>query len=783
MKCFPLKRTVLNWTVGCGLWVLIKSAIAAPVIEVNEERLRLELPPYVDIFEDKNGNIPFDDIKSEKFSHQFAPSPSTDLSFGYTDSAYWLRFGVENQLDHDQSFIVEVTPADIDSIDLYGVDYRLNKTLFHKHSGSAVNFDQRDYDHPLYYFDISVPAHTAYTYYVRLESNKTINAQLMLSTPRDHFHFSGARDWWQGFIFGALLFLAIIHLGLAFTFNHKGFAYCGLMLLSMIFIQGSWNGYFLQFLNTDRTLLDRQLILSVYVSGALGLLFTRSYLNTHERSPKSHRLLTLLIVISLMGIPCSWLFDSHVNALLVGAVTIPTAFFIFGVAIYSFLEGYEPARYFLLARTVTIVMILAAIFSDRGLLPQGFVSAWGISASMLFEGVVFAFAMIKQQVDKQQLEKHTQTAATPTHTSALVPVSAFCHELRTPISGVMGMTELLLDTPLTDQQRLQAETIRGSGKALLEVVNKMSDLASLESGEIELIETSFEIISVVESCIENARNVSERRNIELIYQVDEALSGLVRGDEEKLQQVLSNLINYAVRRLESGEILLTAKFLSHDMAQFEVISGKNTFTQEYGALYEAHETPTSADSLNLTIARQFVALLGGELVLQYRADGGSKASFQILLRRQRREQSFDGHEQLLRGKRLMVVDDNDTCCKIVKQQAAHWGMDVISAGSGKEALALLRSQANLNEIFDLMLVDYDMPGMNGLELVSRIKQEQESLKAQNVLILILTGVSKMPNQIMDRQLGVHRILYKPLSGKNLKIALIDALQKAVGGRS
>jgi len=783
MRSLPLKRTVLNWAVGCGFSLLIKSAVAAPVIEVNEERLRLELPPYVDIFEDKNGNIRFDDIKSEKFSYQFAPSPSTDLSFGYTRSAYWLRFGVENQLDHDQSFIVEVTPADIDSIDLYGVDYRLNKTLFHKHSGSSVNFDQRDYDHPLYYFDIGVPAHTAYTYYVRLESNKTINVQLMLSTPRDHFHYSGARDWWQGFIFGALLFLAIVHLGLAFAFNYKGFAYCGLMLLSMIFIQGSWNGYFLQFLNTDRTLLDKQLIFSVYVSGALGLLFTRSYLNTHERSPKSHRLLTLLIVISLMGIPCSWLFDSHINALLVGAVTVPTAFFIFGVAIYSFLEGYEPARYFLLARTATIVMILAAIFSDRGLLPQGFVSAWGISASVLFEGVVFAFAMIKQQVDKQQLEKNTQASAIPTHATALVPVSAFCHELRTPISGVMGMTELLLDTPLTDQQRLQAETIRGSGKALLDVVNKMSDLASLESGEIELIETSFEIISVVESCIENARNVSERRNIELIYQVEESLSGLVRGDEEKLQQVLSNLINYAVRRLESGEILLTAKFLSQDMVQFEVISGKNTFTQEYGALYESHETPTSADSLNLTIARQFVALLGGELILQYRADGGSRASFQIMLRRQRREQFFDDHEQLLRGKRLMVVDDNDTCCKIVKQQATHWGMEVVSAGGGKEALALLRSQANLNEIFDLMLVDYDMPGMNGLELVSRIKQEQESLKAQNILILILTGVSKMPNQIMDKQLGVHRILYKPLSGKNLKIALIDALQKAVGGHS
>lgn len=750
------------------------------MIEVNKERLHIELPPYVDIFEDKNGDITFDDIKSEKFSHQFAPSPSTDLYFGYTNSAYWLRFGVENKLNHDQPFIVEVMPADIDFIDLYGVDYRLNKTLFHKHSGSAVEFSLRDYDHPLYYFDVSVPAHTAYTYYVRLESNKTINAQLTLSTPREHFYHSASRDWWQGFIFGALLLVGVIHLGLAFIFRHKGFAYCGFMLLSMIFIQGSWNGYFLQFLTTDRTMLDRQLIISVYVSAMFGLLFARSYLSTHERSPLSHRLLTFLMVIVLMGIPCSWLFNSNINAMLVGAVTVPAAFMVFGVAVYSFLEGFKPARYFLLARTFTIIMILAAIFSDRGLLPQSFVSAWGISASVIFEGLLFALVMVKQQITKLPHEKMTLGLA---NSASLVPMSAFCHELRTPISGVMGMTELLLDTTLTEQQRLQAETIRNSGRALLNVVNKMSDLASLESGEVELNETSFEIISVVESCIENVRHVSERHNVELIYQVDEVLAGLVKGDEEKLQHILANLINYSVRRLEGGEILLIARFLSQDYVQFEVISGKNTFAQESGALYEPDETPTSADSLNLTIARQFVALLGGELVLQYRADGGAKASFHVFLRRQRREKQSDDQEQLLRGKRLMVVDDNDTCCKIIKQQASHWGVDVVTAGSGREALAILRSQADLDNIFDLLLVDYDMPGMNGLELVNAIKQEQGLLKTQNTLIMILTGATKMPNLTMDKKSGIYRTLYKPLSGKNLKEALIDALKEAAGGRS
>jgi signal transduction histidine kinase/ActR/RegA family two-component response regulator len=769
-----LNRLLLAWLACCGM-LFAKAVHSAPVVEINSNRFQQELSHYVDIFEDKSGTITFDEIKSENFSHQFSPPPLTDLYFGYTKSAYWLRFTVENRLDQGRSLVLEVTPADIDTIDFYGVDNRLQQVLFHKHSGSAVNFNQRDYEHPLYYFDLGIPAGTTLTYYVRLESNKTINAEMTLSTPREHFFHSSTRDWWQGLIFGGLFLLGMVHIGLAFVYKSKSFAYCGILTLSMIVIQGSWNGYFIQFLNTDRSLLDRQLIISVYVSAAVGLLFARSYLDTYQRFPRCHRLLTFLIVVVLLGIPCSWLFDSNINAMLAGIVTVPTAFIVFGVAAYSFFEGYKPARYFLLARTLTIVMVLAVIFSDRGLLTQNFVSAWGMSVSVLIEAFIFVLVMVKQQT--QSFKQSASTVASGQNISVDVPVAALCHELRTPISGVMGMTELLLDTPLTAQQRMQVETVRSSGNALLAVINKMSDLAALESGDAELIETSFEIISVVESCIENVRNTSERRNIELIYQVDEALGGLVKGDEQKLQQILNSLIDYAMRYLESGEILLTAKSLSQNYVLFEVVSGKNTFSQERSALRKPDQAAGSAASLNFTIARRFVALFGGELELVHRADGGLRLTFQALLRRQQRDVSFGNQEQLLRGKRLLIVDDNDTCCKIVMQQASLWGMEVMSAGSGSAALILLRAQADLDKVFDLMLVDYDMPGMNGLELIAVIKREQDVLKTKDTLIMILTGASKVPSQIVDKQFDIDRILYKPLSGKGLKMALVEALQQ------
>lgn len=162
--------------------------------------------------------------------------------------------------------------------------------------------------------------------------------------------------------------------------------------------------------------------------------------------------------------------------------------------------------------------------------------------------------------------------------------------------------------------------------------------------------------------------------------------------------------------------------------------------------------------------------------MRHRSDGGLRLSFQIYLREQQRDTAVEDGDVVLRGKCLLVVDDNDTCCKIIQQQASRWGMEALNAISGKEALALLRTRANLQQPVDLLLVDYDMPGMNGLELLDRIEQESEALNLQHVRTLILTGVSKMPGQLAEKKQQSLKVLYKPVSGKSLKMALIDALR-------
>lgn len=755
---------------------------AAPVVEVDQERFRLDLAPYIDVLEDRQGRLDIEAIMTGEYNNQFSPLPPSALFFGYTESVFWLRFVVESRLDHDRPLVVEVMPADIDYIDLYAVDPANGTLLMQKRSGSAINFDARDYDHPLYFFDINAERESRHIYYLRLESDKNINVRLHLSTVREHFYFSGMRDWAHGLLIGAMILLGVLHIIFAFVFNYKAFAYYGLTALIVVFLQASWDGYFIQFMDADASLLDQQLMLCVYLSNVTFLLFARTYLDTHQRTPTIHRILTAFIVIGLMGVPCSWLFDSTINAYLSGLYTLPSIFLVFGLAVYSFMEGYEPARYFLIARTLTIAAILVTVFADQGLLPQGFLGGWGVSVASVLESSIFLVAMIAQQLAKQRQSDAGKPAAPGLSPTNSVPLSAFCHELRTPISGVLGMSELLLDTALTDQQRLQVETIHHSGRSLMEVANKMSDLAAFEAGDVRLNDGLFEMASVIETVVESARDLAERNRVEFIYRVDEAVAGFFRGDREKLQQAVYHLVGLGIRRRQGGELLLTVHAGVSDQIHFEIVTGNDTMADEMAVMQDVSVSLSSADSLNVSIARRFIALMGGELRLEPRADQGIRCHFFVVLRREQRQvTAFDG-EQILRGKSLVVVDDNETCCKIIEQQAIQWGMDVFTATGSKEALAMLRSRANMGPSFDILLVDYEMPGMNGVQLIQKIRQESDVLHTRDIIFVILTGVSRMPSQVLQKEIDVRAVLYKPLSGKSLKAALIDALQHSSAKR-
>lgn len=775
-----IKRIPL-FAASCLLYLFSSLAVAAPLVEIDTDTVQMDLPPYVDILEDADGSLTIGDVMSERYTFQFAPASMTELFFGYTTSVYWMRFTIENQRDADMRFILEAAPIDVDYLDIYEIDPLTGQLLRHKRSGSATPYSDREYSYPQYLFELDIESHAAYTYYLRAESDKTVNLQLFLSTPREYLQRAGERDRWQGIVLGALGIACVLHFALFLLFRFKGFLWYSLFLGSILTIQLSWNGYLLQFFANSETLLDRQLLSPIYLSITFSSLFVQSLLSLRKRVPWQQHVSTALAASALVGAVVTWFLPAMPNSLVASCLAMLNILFIFGATLHANMEGHMMARHFLLARTLTTGVILVAIFNVHGYLPQGSFTSWGIALSIIVEAVVLAMSMVNNGL--QDLRRDFAMANAIVHEKqqrSLVNLADICHELRTPISGVLGMADLLMGSNVTDQQRNQVKTIQKSGQALLDVTNKLSDLSMIESGSMELNPAPFELTSLIESCIENCRSRAEFNSIELIYHIDNAITGFFKGDQEKLQQSIINLLQFALRHVEQGEVVLKVAPGEDRKPVFTIRSGHNTLLDRSTLLPE-NRSLGSSDHLNLTIAEQFIRLMGGLLSVQSFVDGGVSISFSVLLEPQHGASlSQPDDNVILHGRRLLIVDDNTTCCTIIEQQAAQWGMTVQSAHGGKEALAILRARTTVDELFDIALIDYDMPGMNGLELAAHIREDQ-NINSDKLLLIMLTGVSKAPSTIMAESAAIQRVLYKPLSGKSLKQALQVALAQHLKG--
>ncbi|WP_313409951.1 response regulator, partial [Stutzerimonas kunmingensis] len=268
------------------------------------------------------------------------------------------------------------------------------------------------------------------------------------------------------------------------------------------------------------------------------------------------------------------------------------------------------------------------------------------------------------------------------------------------------------------------------------------------------------------------------------------LPQVVTGDPTRLRQTLLNLLENAFKQTDEGEVLLIAAVDGPpESPRLRITvqdSGRPLEAYERDALLNAavdsHDflaATRHGGRLGLIIARQLVQLMDGDFGIQTGTSQGNTLWISLPLASEGLAQSNADLDGPLQGTRLLIVDDNDTCRKVLVQQCSGWGLEVSAVASGKEALALLRTKAHLKEYFDVVLLDQDMPGMTGMQLASKIKEDY-SLN-HDVLLIMLTGMSSAPSKIIARNAGIKRILAKPVAGYTLKTTLADELAQRQPG--
>jgi signal transduction histidine kinase/DNA-binding NarL/FixJ family response regulator len=806
------------------VWLLLAgmswgSAFAA--LPLEEDAGELSPGNQLRLLEDARANMSLPEAMAALASEGVNWSQPGFPTLGYTDSVYWASVEISNRFASNQTWLLKFKLANLDRLDFWYQD--AGGQWVQKSAGDTLPFAGRDVDHHSIIFTFDALAAQTQTLYLRAQSNGSVQFPVTLMSLEEFQQSSKGEYFWIGLYYGILAVVAFYSLFIWFSTREKIYLYYVYFLVSGGLFSFSFQGLSFQYFWPDNPYWANRSIMSfIALTSASGLVFVRHFITLDQFNPRLDKVFNGLSIAALAYAALSIVVPYDFLVLLMNVFILLIVVLVSMAAVQVARKGYRSAQFLLGAWSVLIVGILIEAVQRMGVNLPPLLSyhsfQYGTALALVFlsfglgdriNSLIKEYSLVQDGMLKaNQLKIEALQKADDVKEEFIANVS---HELRTPLTGIIGLSEIILEksaSSLDDSARENLNMIRISGQRLANLVNDVIDFSAIKNGHLELHKRPVDLKNICILVNKMCRPLIGDKPIQLAESFP-AEPVLVMGDEDRLQQILFNLVSNAIKFTQRGWVAVSLEIIDIDARVMVRDTGigisKDQQSRIFNRFYQvdaAASRDEGGTGLGLSISQKLVELHGTEIILRSSPGEGSTFYFDLPLltekdrlaasnskvqkklvqesgeklnailestpalvdRRNRRpdNEPVVGQAPLLPGRRrkILVVDDEFLNVRIVKEHLSG-PYDIDSALSGHDALMMLQHDKP-----DLVILDLMMPIMTGFELCQRIR---EKYSMDELPIVILTAKNRVEDLVKGLNLGANDYISKPFSKEELKV--------------